>query len=218
MKTIDRLKIVMVAALVLFGIQDMVAQGRYRDAIALSEKFNWFESLQMSPDGEHCAVRVAYEQNQDTLVVFGVGTSKALGKKAVLGQYYFLGSGLMLLPPSGGKAELWDMKRHRSLYFEKCREVKAVGKDGMFVIRYSKEKQSRLELYDRNGKVLGSIDHVIQYDVSEDKGVVVSKGESDTVSNIFLLDRKGAVPVHATTNSIQYVVSGYQVILKWLHK
>ncbi|WP_297332649.1 prolyl oligopeptidase family serine peptidase [Flavobacterium sp.] len=211
MKTIDRIKVVSVAALILFGIQGMVAQGHYRDAIALSEKFNWFESLQMSPDGEHCAVRIAYEQNQDTLVVFGTGSSKALRKKAVLGQYYFLGSGMMLLPPTGGKAELWDMKRHRSLYFENASEVKAMEKDGMFVIRYGEEKQDRLELYGRNGNVLGSVDHVIQYNMlSEGRVAVVSKGESDAVSNIFLLDRKGVVPVHATTNSIQYVIPGYQ--------
>lgn len=211
MKTIDWIKGVLAAALILFGIQGMVAQGHYQDAIALSEKFNWFESLQMSPDGEHCAVRIAYEQNQDTLVVFGAGGSKALGKKAVLGQYYFLGSGVVLLPPKDGKAELWDMKRHRSLNFEKCSEVKAVGKDGMFVIRYGKEKQDRLELYDRNGKVLGSIDHVIQYNLLyEGKVAAVSKAEGDTVSDIFLLDRKGAVPVHATKNNIQYVVPGYE--------
>ncbi|MFL9845610.1 alpha/beta hydrolase family protein [Flavobacterium rhizosphaerae] len=210
MKTIDSIRILLIAAaLVLFSGQGMVAQERYQDMIALSEKFNWFESLQMSPDGEHCAVRIAYEQNHDTLVVFGAG-SKALAKKVVFGQYYFLGQGRMLLPPTGGKAELWDMKRHRSLYFDNTSEVKALGKDEMFVIRYNKEKQDRLELYDRNGNVLGFVDHVIQYDVSEDKVVVVSKADSDTVSNIFLLDRKGAVRVHTTKNTIQYVLPGYE--------
>lgn len=211
MKTINRIKVVLAAALLLFGIQGMVAQGHYQDAIALSEKFNWFESLQMSPDGEHCAARIAYEQNQDTLVIFGAGSSKALGKKEVLGQYYFLGPGVVLLPPTGGKAELWDMKRYRSLFFDNTTEVKAMEKDGMFVIRYGEEKQNRLELYDRNGNVFGSVNHVIQYDLlPEGKVAAVSKAEGDTVSNIFLLDRKGAVPVHATKNSIQYVVPGYE--------
>jgi len=211
MKIIDCIKVVLVAAPVLFGNQGMLAQGRYRDAIALSEKFNWFESPQLSPDGEHSAVRIAYEQNQDTLVIFSAGSSKALGKKVVLGQYYFLGSGLMLLPPTDGKAELWDMKRHRSLFFDNATEVKAVGKDGMFLIRYGKEMGNTLKLYDCHANVLGSIDHVIQYDLlSPGRVAVVSNAESDAVSNIFLLDCKGAVPVHSTKNTIQYVVAGYQ--------
>ncbi|MRR23599.1 hypothetical protein EG830_11545, partial [bacterium] len=159
-----------------------------RDSLqTIADKYYRLSDLKMSENGRWLTIRKSYCLNSDTLLIFdsrdsGLPVCFKVNAATIL----FIGSDNILIK-SLQQAELLSLEDQTSICFKGVKQIQAIRNNKQFLLHYSVEEKSRLELRDSNGKLLNVTENVNRYYIASNDDIFAITENEDGISEVVLV-------------------------------
>ena len=194
--------IVLFLGLLLLAGLELAAQDRHDNLQKLADMYYKLEALEMSDDGRWLTIRKSYDRNSDTVLIFSSrNTGQPAGYRTKVRNIVFLSNDNLLMQ-NIQQAELFNLKKQTSLFFNSIKQIKALNDNTMFLLHYNSEEQNRLELRDSYGVLLNELKNVSSYYVSGNDHIYAIIEDDNKIFRIALLKGKSTEMIYNTSQRI----------------
>jgi dienelactone hydrolase len=175
----------------------------YHDSLQkIADKYYRLSDLKMSEDGRWLTIRKSYCLTSDTLMVFdsrdpGLPVCYRVNVATIL----FTGSDNILFKGLQ-QAELFSPEDQTSICFKGVKQIREIRNNMQFLLHYSEEEKSRLELRENNGELLNVIDNVTRYYTTADDDIFAVTKNEGGISEVVLLKDQTTKTVYTTSRII----------------
>lgn len=177
--------------LLIFSGTELKAQNKWEELQRLVDRHYNMRFSKMSENGRWFVVSKLYERNRDTILIFDSHhPEKEIGQRISIGEPFFPGNN-HLLTRNRQSAELWNLKRQTSIYFEHVKDMNILKDEGLFILHYNEEADNRVGVYDTSGRLLQSVDHATKFMIAENDRVYVITKEEEGDYHLVRLSDKG---------------------------
>lgn len=189
--------------LLLFSDLELDAQNSKDELQRLADRHYKMLSLKMSEDGRWFIFCKWYDLNRDTILILDKRhPGKVIGHRAIIGEPFFPDNN-HLLTRNRESAELRNLQKQTGICYEYVKDMKALRKNGLFVLHYNEKADNRVGLYDTSGKLLQSVDHATRFIIAEDDRVYVITKEEEGEYQLFRLTGKRAEQLYSSSWEIR---------------
>ena len=161
--------------------------------------------LKMSENGRWLTAWKSYDLNGDTLLIFD---SRVPGKPAAyrtkVTGIAFPGANHLLMK-SAQRAELLNLKKQTSVFFEEVRKFQHLESKGQFLVHYNEKRNDKLELYDRDATLLNKTEQVTRFYCTGKGNTYAIKTNGNNESEIVRITADEMRKVYSTCNGISYL-------------
>ena len=191
------------SCLLLFSCLGLNAQNKKEELQQLADRHYDMRLQDMVDNPIWFTVRKLHDRNLDTILILNNRhPGKVTGARAIKGIPFFIGSDRLLIRNSR-EAELWNLQTQTGIYYEHVKDMKALRKNGWFVLHYNEKEDNRVGLYDTSGKLLQSVDHATRFIIAEDDRVYVITKEEEGEYQLFRLTGKRAEQLYSSSWEIR---------------
>lgn len=189
--------------LLLSAGQDLIAQNTHDELQRLADRHYKIETLKMSEDGRWFIFCKKFDRNRDTILILDKRhPEKVIGHRVIVGEPFFPDND-HLLTRNRQSAELWNLQTQTGIYYKHVKDLKALRKNGLFVLHYNEKEDNRVGLYDASGKLLQSVDHATRFIIAEDDRIYVITKEEEGDCHLVRLEDKGKEQLYSSSREIR---------------
>jgi len=194
--------------------QELIVQKLYEDLQKIADKYYSLTNVKISSNGRWLIIRKSYDLNNDTVLIFNsLHPEKPVACRIKIGDIFFPDKDYMLLQ-GPDQAELLNLKEKTSIHFKGVKEIQELKSKKQFILHYTKEEKSRLELRNISGELLNVVGNVNRFYTLK-SGHIYAITETGKEFKILLLKDETAEKVYGTFQKISYLEadSGEQGIM-----
>jgi acetyl esterase/lipase/1,2-phenylacetyl-CoA epoxidase PaaB subunit len=185
--------------------RELAAQNRQEYIQLLAGKYYRLSGLTMSQDGKWITIRKTLDLNTDTvLIISSLYPEKPVGFRTQVGSTVFPSNDYLLMQ-SSHQAELLNLTDNSSVYFNGVKNIQELKYKKQFVLHYTEEEKSRLELHNANGDLLNSMDNVSRFYITGSSHIYAITENEKSEFEVTLFNDRTKEKVYGTSQKISYL-------------